>query len=111
MANYELNPEKGNLSEIFEQVETVVESVIEPRGWKHFDNKRLAEEKIKILKKFDISDSEIINFMNSMPNSGYVNDVIRKVKPKRGLEDFLRYNPQEKTVSQQMIDRMLKRGY
>jgi len=113
---YDLNEDEltvngGKLSDIFEQVTTVVDSVIEPSGWKHFDSKRLAEEKVKVLKKFDLSNSEIINFMNSMPNSRNVNDTIRKINPKRGLEDFLRYSPTEKTVSQQMIDRMLKRGY
>jgi len=102
----------GKLSEIFEQInEANLGTIREPRGWKHFDSKRLAEEKVKILKKFDLSDSEIINFMNSMPNSRNVNDIIRKIKPSRGVEDFLRFEAQEKSVTRQALENMIKRGY
>lgn len=105
-------PHGSKFSDIFEAVETVNENInLEPRGWRHFDSERLASEKIKVLKHFDVSETDIINFMNSMPNSRYVNDVIRKISPTRGMEDFLRHNPYEKTVTQQMLDKMIKRGY
>jgi len=102
---------KGTLTEVFEQVETILENVIEPRGWKHFDSNRLAEEKVKVLKKFDLSSQEIVDFMNSMPNSRNVNDTIRKIKAKGGLEQFLRWSPQEKSITKQAIERMIKQGY
>jgi len=107
-------PYGSKFSAIFETVESVNKSklVKEPRGWKHFDEKRLTSEKVKMLKGFDIlSNQEIVDFMNSMPNSRNVNDVIRKIKVNRGVEDFLRFQVQEKSVTKQAIENMIKRGY
>ena len=98
----------SSFSAIFEQVEAFMESVSEPRGWRHFDKKRLIDEKIKILKKFNLSANEISDFINSASNSRIVNDVIRKIKAKRGLEEFLRWKPREKTITQKMIDNFKK---
>jgi len=101
---------KETLKSIFNNIE-LNERVLEPAGWLHFDKECLAQEKIKILKKFNLEEFEIINFLNSMPNSRNVNDTIRKIGAKGGLERFLRYNPVEKSLTKQVIERMIKRGY
>jgi hypothetical protein len=103
----------GKLSTIFEQINEANMGVVrEPKGWKHFDKKRLSSEKIKLLKGFDIlSTQEIVDFMNSMPNSRNVNDVLRKIKATRGVEDFLRFEVQDKSVTKKAIENMIKRGY
>jgi len=69
--------------------------IVEPRGWKWFDEDRLEKEKIKLLKAAGISEREITDFLRSMPNSRNVNDVIKKIKPRKGVEDFLRYKVQK----------------
>lgn len=98
----------GKLSEIFEMLQAETEKVLEPRGWLHFDSKRLAEEKVKILKKLNVTDTEIIDFMNSAPNSINVNDIIRKYGVKGGLEKFLRHSVSEPSVTKQMLNKMIK---
>jgi len=63
-------------------------NIVEPRGWKWFDEDRLEKEKIKLLKAAGISEREITNFLRSIPNSRNVNDVIKKLSHERVLKFF-----------------------
>jgi len=84
--------------------------IMSPRGWARFDEDRLVKEKAKLLKQAGLSPMEIRDFLNAMPNSRLVNDVIRKIGAKGDTERFLRYQV-HKNKSKELIDQILRRGY
>lgn len=68
--------------------------MLAPSGYKHFSPNQLQQEKIKFLKSYDLSQQEIQIFLNSMPNSRNVQDLIKKLQLKPYEQQFLQYNVQ-----------------
>jgi hypothetical protein len=107
---YELNEDikMGNhhsLTEIFEVLNET--NILEPRGWRHFDSSRLVKEKIEILKKFNLSQREIEDFLNAMPNSRLVNDTLRKINATPHMREFLTFKPVDEPEYKKLLNNMI----
>lgn len=100
------------LSTIFESIEN--QSNLVPRGYAHWDSKKLEETKIKILKSdFDMTTSEISEFMRSAPTSLNRKKVFSDKKILPPMQRFFNYEIQKENEfsSKNIINKIIKRGY